>query len=107
MNSANFDDLVSQSVTEAMSEILGTNTWKAINFFFDTKTAARKPEAFVTLLDKMFGLTSKVLQRKMGEILLGKVGSVQQYSNNLDFRQILRLARARFPIPPLLGQLKS
>jgi len=107
MNSANFDDLVSQSVTEAMSEILGTNTWKAINFFFDTKTAARKPEAFAALLDKMFGLTSKVLQRKIGEILLGKVGSVQQTSNNLDFRQVLRLAKARFPMPPLSGQLKS
>jgi hypothetical protein len=107
MKSSNFDDLVSQSVAEAMSEILGTSTWKAINFFFDTKTAARKPEVFAALLDKMFGLTSKVLQRKIGEILFGKVGSTQQTSNNLDFRQMLRLAKARFPMPPLSGQLKS
>lgn len=95
-----FDDLVSQSVTETMSKILGTDTWKAINFFFDLKTIAREPEEFAALLDKVFGHTSNVLQKKIGETILGKVGAVQQQSNSLDFRQILRLAKAKFPRQP-------
>jgi len=89
--------LVSDSVTETMSKILGTDTWKAINFFFDVKGIAREPESFATLLDKLFGYTSNVLQKKIGETLLGKVGAPQQSSSGLDFRQILRLAKAKFP----------
>jgi len=92
-----FDELVSQSVTETMSKILGTDTWKAINFFFDMKIIAREPEQFAALLDKVFGYTSIVLQKKIGETLLGKVGATQQTSSNFDFRQILRLAKAKFP----------
>jgi len=100
-----FDDLVSQSVTETMSKILGTDTWKAINFFFDMKTIAREPEVFATLLVKVFGSTSKVLEKKIGETVLGKVGAVQQVQGNLDFRQILRLAKTKFPRQPLPDQL--
>jgi hypothetical protein len=102
-----FDEVVSQSVSETMSKILGADTWKAINFFFDMKTIAREPEQFAALLDKVFGYTSIVLQKKIGETLLGKVGAVQQTSSNFDFRQILRLAKAKFPrqaIPEALGQ---
>jgi hypothetical protein len=101
-----FDEVVSQSVSETMSKILGTDTWKAINFFFDMNTIAREPEQFAALLDKVFGYTSIVLQKKIGETLLGKVGAVQQTSSNFDFRQILRLAKAKFPrqaIPEALG----
>ncbi len=104
MRAASFDDLVSQSVMETMSKILGADTWKAINFFFDTKTAAHEPEAFATVLDKMFGLTSKVLQKKIAETLLRKVGAVPRASDSFDFRQILRLAKARSMLPE---QLKS
>lgn len=100
-----FDDLVSQSVTETMSKILGTDTWKAINFFFDMKAIVREPEEFSALLTKVFGATSGVLQKKIGETLLGKVGAIQQTSNSLDFRQILRLAKAKFPRQPLPDQL--
>jgi hypothetical protein len=106
MSAASFDDLVSQSVSETMSRILGVNTWKSVNFFFDTKTAAHEPEAFAALLDKIFGFTSKVLQKKIAEALLNKVGAVQP-SNALDFRQILRLAKAKFPGTIVPGQLKS
>jgi len=88
-----------------MSKILGTDTWKAINFFFDVKGVAREPETFAALLDKVFGYTSNVLQKKIGENLLGKVGAVQQTSSSLDFRQILRLAKAKFPRQPLPDQL--
>ena len=105
MNGTSFDDLVSQSVIETMSKILGTETWKAINFFFDMKTIAREPETFAALLDKVFGQTSVVLQKKIGETLLGKVGAVQQTSSNFDFRQILRLAKAKFPRQSLPDQL--
>jgi hypothetical protein len=97
--------LVSESVTETMSKILGTDTWKAINFFFDLKSITREPETFAALLDKVFGYTSNVLQKKIGETLLGKVGAVQQPSTGLDFRQILRLAKAKFPRQPLPDQL--
>src|SRR2546425_11063351 len=96
MSAVSFDDLVSQSVSETMSKILGATTWKSVNFFCDTKTAAREPEAFAALLEKVFGLTSKVLQKKIAETLLNKVGGVQP-SNATDFRQILRLAKAKFP----------
>jgi hypothetical protein len=105
VNATSFDDLVSQSVIETMSKILGTETWKAINFFFDMKTIAREPETFAALLDKVFGYTSVVLQKKIGETLLGKVGAVQQTSSNFDFRQILRLAKAKFPRQSLPDQL--
>jgi hypothetical protein len=88
-----------------MSKILGSETWKAINFFFDMKTIAREPETFAALLDKVFGYTSVVLQKKIGETLLGKVGAVQQTSSNFDFRQILRLAKAKFPRQSLTDQL--
>jgi hypothetical protein len=106
MSALSFDDLVSQSVSETMSKILGATTWKSVNFFFDTKTAAREPEAFAALLDKVFGYTSKVLQKKIAEALLNKVGAVQP-SNTLDFRQILRLAKAKFPRTTIPGQLGS
>ena len=101
----NFDELVSQSVTETMSKILGTDTWRAINFFFDMKIIAREPEQFAALLDKVFGYTSIVLQKKIGETLLGKVGASQRTSSNFDFRQILRLAKAKFPRQALPDQL--
>ena len=100
-----FDELVSESVTETMSKILGGDTWKAINFFFDLKTIAREPEDFAALLAKVFGATSNVLQKKIGEAILGKVGAVQQTVGSLDFRQILRLAKAKFPRQPLPDQL--
>jgi len=64
VNSTSFDELVSQSVIETMSKILGSETWKAINFFFDVKTIVREPETFAALLDKVFGYTSIVLQKK-------------------------------------------
>ena len=104
MSAVSFEDLVSQSVSETMAKILGETTWKSVNFFFDTKTAAREPEAFAALLDKVFGFTSKVLQKKIAETLLNKVG-VAQTSNTLDFRQILRLAKAKFPRTTLPGQI--
>jgi hypothetical protein len=88
-----------------MSKILGGETWKAINFFFDMKTIAREPETFAALLDKVFGYTSIVLQKKIGETLLGKVGATQQTFSNFDFRQILRLAKTKFPRQPLPDQL--
>ena len=105
MKATSFDDLVSQSVIETMSKILGNETWKSINFFFDMKTIVREPETFAALLDKVFGYTSIVLQKKIGETLLGKVGATQQTSNNFDFRQMLRLAKAKFPRQALPDQL--
>ena len=100
-----FDDLVGQSVAETLSKILGTDTWKAINFFFDVNGIAREPETFAGVLDKLFGFTSNVLQRKIGETLLARVGAVQQTLNSLNFRQILRLAKTKFPKQPLPEQL--
>jgi hypothetical protein len=100
-----FDEVVGQSVSETLSKILGADTWKAINFFFDIKTIAREPEEFAALLTKVFGSTSNVLEKKIGETILGKVGAVQQTSSSLDFRQILRLAKAKFPRQPLPDQL--
>lgn len=106
MNATNFEDFVSEAVNETMSKILGSTTWKSVNFFFDTKSAAREPEAFAAVLDKVFGFTSKVLQKKIAETLLSQVGAAQP-SSNLDFRQILRLAKAKFPATTVFAQLKQ
>jgi hypothetical protein len=106
MSATNFDDFVSQAVNETMAKILGTTTWKSVNFFFDTKSAAREPEAFAAVLDRVFGFTSKVLQKKIAETLLNQIGAAQP-SSNLDFRQILRLAKAKFPSTTVLTQLKT
>jgi hypothetical protein len=106
MSASSFDDLVSQTVGETMSKVLGETAWRSINFFFDTKTAAREPERFAALLDKVFGFTSKVLQKKIAETLLNKVGAAPP-SNTLDFRQILRLAKSKFPRTTISGQLTS
>jgi hypothetical protein len=106
MSAMSFDDLVSQSVGEAMSKILGPTTWKSVTFFFDTKTAARKPEVFAGMLDKIFGLTSKVLQKEIAETILSKVGTVPP-SSTWDLHQIMRLAKAKFPRTKVPGQLRS
>src|SRR3989442_6792717 len=100
-----FDDLVGQSVAETLSKILGTDTWKAINFFFDVNGIAREPETFAAVLDKLFGFTSNVLQRKIGETLLTRVGAVQQTFNNLNFLHMLPLAKTKNSKQPRPEQL--
>src|SRR2546428_6374528 len=101
-----FDDLVGQSVAETLSKILGTDTWKAINFFFDVNGIAREPETFAAVLDKFFGFTSNVLQRRIGGTLLARGGAVQQTLNSLKLRPILRLAKTKFSTQPLPEQLR-
>src|SRR6267143_248890 len=44
----------------------------------------RNPEACASVLDKIFGYKSKVLQKKISETLLSQVGAVQP-PNTLDF----------------------
>jgi len=92
---ASFDDLVNQSVVEGMSKILGENTWRAINFFFDTRMAASHPDTFTRLLDRMFGLTSKVLQKSIAESLFAKVGAVTQIPNSIDLGWVMKVARGK------------
>jgi hypothetical protein len=79
-----------------MSKILGPNTWKAINFYFDTRVIAKQPDAFTKVLDRLFGSTSKVLQKAIVETLLQKLGASEDEASAQDFRGILRLARIRF-----------
>ena len=96
MTSSSFDDLVSVSVSESISKILGADTWRAINFYFDIGTVARDPEKFMGVLDRLFGSTSRVLQTMISETLLRKVGGAEPRSNSQDFMGILRIARAKF-----------
>lgn len=99
MTSSSFDDLVSSSVSESISRILGADTWRAINFYFDIGTVARDPERFTGVLDRMFGSTSKVLQKMISDTLLRKVGAGEPRSNAQGFLGILRLAKAKFSSP--------
>ena len=96
MRAASFDSVVSSVVSESMSKILGPNTWKAINFYFDTQAIAKAPDAFTKVLDRLFGSTSKVLQKAIVETLLQKLGAPQDQASAQDFRSILRMARIRF-----------
>jgi hypothetical protein len=97
-----FDVLVGRAVGESMAKILGPNTWKAVNFYFDTRIVAREPEKFTKILDRLFGSTSKVLQKDMTERIFRKVGSSEPISSQQDLRSILKAAKIQFAGPSSL-----
>ncbi len=102
MTTSPFDALVARAVNESMSKILGPNTWKAVNFYFDTRIVAREPEKFTRVLDRLFGSTSKVLQKEIAETLFRKIGSPEPGVSQRDFRSILKIVRVRFAGPSSL-----
>lgn len=96
MSQISFDDLVQTSVKEAMSRMLGQDVWKAISFYFDVKTITLEPKSFETLMNKLFGVSSKVLQQIIGETLLSKVGSSPERGKGREFQDWITMARAKF-----------
>lgn len=85
MSQLSFDDLVHMSVQEAMSKLLGSEVWRAINFYFDVRAAAREPRSFEKLLNRLFGASSKVLQQVIGETLY-KEGGVPERANGRELQ---------------------
>ena len=79
-----------------MSRMLGGEVWKAISFYFDVKLVAREPQTFATVLDKLFGASSKVLQRVIGETLISKLGSQVDKRKEREFQDWIQIAKAKF-----------
>ena len=96
MSQISFDDLVQTTVKEAMSRMLGPEVWKAMSFYFDVKTVTREPKSFDTLMSRLFGVSSKVLQQIIGETLLSKVGSSPERVKGREFQDWITMARAKF-----------
>ena len=92
-----FDAIVEAAVREAVTRTLGEEVCKAISFYFDPKQAASNPEAFSSILDKMFGSSSHVLQKLVAETLLKKVGSVMVVDKQgRSFYDWIQIAKAKF-----------
>jgi hypothetical protein len=92
-----FDAVVEAAVKEAVTRTLGEDVWKAIGFYFDPKQAASNPEAFSSILDKMFGSSSRVLQKVVAETLLKKVGSAMIVDRQgRSFYDWIQIAKAKF-----------
>lgn len=92
-----FETIVEAAVKEAVTRTLGEEVWKAINFYFDPKQAASNPEAFSSILDKMFGSSSHVLQKLVAETLLKKVGSAAVVDKQgRSFYDWIQIAKAKF-----------
>ncbi len=99
MDQAPFDELVVASVRESMSKVLGGETWKTIELYFDLKLIARDPDKFTQLLDRIFGATSRVIQRVIVEAIMSRVGGPVERVKGKDFRDCIQMAKARFASP--------
>ena len=96
MRQTSFDDLVQTSVREAMSKMLGSEVWKAISFYFDVGLVAKEPASFAKLLDRLVGASSRVLQQKIGETLLSKLGSQPEGGKGRELQDLIQMAWAKF-----------
>jgi len=74
VNTPTFENLVRISIYESIEATMGDDAWKAINFYFDTRSVARDPERFARLVDSLFGSNSSELQRRIVRTLLSKMG---------------------------------
>lgn len=91
-----FEDLVAVSAEEAMSKMLGRDVWKSITFYFDIGTLANQPEKFSSIMTKLFGATSKVLQNMIVETIISKLGTTAEPRNDREFKDWIQFARAKF-----------
>ena len=97
MATVSFEAFVEASVKEAVTRTLGEEVWKATTFYFDPKQAASNPEAFSSILDKMFGSSSRVLQKLVAETLLKKLGSAMVLDKQgRSFYDWIQIAKAKF-----------
>ena len=98
MNQANtsFEKLFEMVVSEVIFKMLGAEVWKALRFYFDTKTAARDLEAFTKLLDKVFGASSKTHERMVIKTLCTKMGIPPDRMDKKEFAEGVSTAKARF-----------
>ena len=99
MSQANtsFEKLFEMVVSEVIFKMLGDEVWKALRFYFDTKTAARDLEAFTKLLDKVFGASSKTIERMVVKALCTKMEIPPDRMDKKEFAEGISIAKARFP----------
>jgi hypothetical protein len=93
---SSFEDIVELSVMQTISKVLGTEVWKAVSFYFDPRSLAKEPEALLGVLDKLFGRNAVVLQKVIAEAVLGKVDVPEEKRKGSDFKNLIRIAKAKF-----------
>ncbi len=98
MNQANagFERLFDTVVSEVISKMLGAEVLKALRFYFDTSAAARDLEAFTKLLDKVFGASSKTIERMVIKTLCTKMEISPDRMDKKEFAEVVSTAKARF-----------
>ncbi|HEV2118987.1 MAG TPA: hypothetical protein VGS11_02600 [Candidatus Bathyarchaeia archaeon] len=92
----NFDELVATSAEEAVSKMLGHEVWKAVAFYFDMGKLASQPESFCSVLSKLFGASSRVLQTIIVDRINAKVGITTETRKDRDFKDWIQIARYKF-----------
>lgn len=70
--------------------------WKAVTFYFDMAKLASQPESFSSVLSKLFGKTSRVLQNMIVERIIANVGSTSEIRRDREFNDWIQIARAKF-----------
>ena len=101
--SPTFEKLVESSVREAVTRTLGEQVWKAMEFYFDPRQAATNPDNFASILDKLFGSSSRVIQKIITEILMKKLGGStstvfgeRKPQATRSFYEWIQIAKAKF-----------
>ena len=104
MNQVNtsFEKLLDTVTGEVISKMLGAEVWRALTFYFDTKSATRDPEAFARVLERIFGASSKTIGHMVVKTLFTKLGIPPDRMDKKEFAEGISIAKARFP-----SQLRS
>ena len=96
LTNPSFEDLVHASFGESVSNMLGPQTWKAIQFYFDIRLMANEPEIFAGLLERLFGKSAKPLENMITETLFAKMGATGEKREGVSFQALIRIAKAKF-----------
>ena len=91
-----FEDLVQSCFSESVSDLLGSETWRAVSFYFDIKLLANEPEIFAGVLERIFGGTAKGLEKMITDSLFARVGATMEKREGYSFQALVRIAKAKF-----------
>ena len=67
-----FEGTLVKSITQGLTETLGEETARIINFFLDPSVASKEPTRYTTLLEKMLSdepVLEKLIEERIGEKL--------------------------------------
>jgi hypothetical protein len=82
------------SIEEGLTEALGTQAVKAVDFFVDPRMALSDPKKYWTNLDKMFNHKSKLLQEKL--IAKIRLNFSIEDQNTKDLAECVTAAKSKF-----------